>query len=124
MPKEEMKSRKCFGSCMLVGITSRRSTPTSGDDPRANGRAEVAVQVVKTILRKALHEAEAEVDYWPMAARYINEVLRYGERGYKVNFPSFMKPVIARKRGWKRDELQPFSEEVRHRYGLTMDIGS
>ena len=90
------------------------TTRTSGDDPRANGRAEVAVQVVKTMLRKALHEAETEVEYWPMAARYINEVLRYGRRGDKVDFPSFMKPVIARKRGWKRDELQPFSEEVRY----------
>ena len=88
------------------------TTRTAGDDPRANGRAEVAVQAVKTMLRKALHEAQTEAEYWPMAARYINEVLRYSRRGDKIDFPPFMKPVIARKRAWKREELETFSEEV------------
>ena len=88
------------------------TTRTAGDDPRANGRAEVAVQAVKSMLRKALHEAQTELEYWPMAARYINEVLRYCRRGDKIDFPPFMKPVLARKRAWKRLELEPASEEV------------
>ena len=88
------------------------TTRTAGDDPRANGRAEVSVQAVKSMLRKALHESQADLEYWPMAARHINEILRYSRRGDKIDFPPFMKRVLARKRGWKRQELEPVSEEV------------
>ena len=87
-------------------------TRTAGDDPRANGRAEVAVQYVKCMLRKALDEARAEVEFWPLAARHINEVLRCKRRGDDITFPPFVTKVLVRQRGWKRDELSPTMHEV------------
>ena len=89
-------------------------TRTAGDDPQANGRAEVAVQYIKTMVRKALHEAQVETDLWPLAARHINEVLHCSRRGDAVTFPGFMTKVLARKRGWKLQELAQVSEEVRY----------
>ena len=89
-------------------------TRTAGDDPQGNGRAEVAVQYIKTLLRRSLHEAGQEAEFWPLAARHINEVLHHCRRGDGVNFPAFMSTVIARKRGWKRSELEAVSEEVRY----------
>ena len=85
---------------------------TAGDDPRANGRAEVAVQFVKGMLRKALHQAKAEGNFWPLAARYVNEILRCNRRGDKVMFPPFLAKVLVRKRAWKRDGLDPVMQEV------------
>ena len=32
-------------------------TKTAGDEPQSNGRAEVAVKVTKSMVRKALHQA-------------------------------------------------------------------
>ena len=87
-------------------------TRTPGDDPQANGRAEVAVQAVKTMLRRSLHESQSDLDLWPMAARHINEVFCKQRRGEAVDFPQFGAKVLARKRGWKLSELEPISEEV------------
>ena len=98
-------------------------TRTAGDDPRANGRAEVAVQFVKGMLRKALHQAGAEADFWPLASRYVNEILRCNCRGDKVMFPPFMAKVLVRKRAWKRDGLDPTMQEVSYICPSWLDIG-
>ena len=87
---------------------------TAGEDPRANGRAEVAVQYVKGMIRKALHEAQCDAEQWPLAARFVNEVLRCRRRGDEVKFPKFMEPVLVRKRNWRRDDVEAVSHEVRY----------
>ena len=74
----------------------------------------MAVQYIKTMLRKALHEAQVETSFWPLAARYIKEVPHYCPGGDAVNFPGFMSRVLARKRDWKREELKSVSEELRN----------
>ena len=43
-------------------------TRTPGDDPRANGRAEVAVKSLKTQIRRLLKQADVGSEYWPLAA--------------------------------------------------------
>eukprot|EP00434_Breviolum_minutum_P043255 symbB.v1.2.038547.t2/scaffold6043.1/size21519/1 len=41
----------------------------SGEDPKANGRAERMVGEVKSLVRRALHAAEMDIKWWPMAMR-------------------------------------------------------
>ena len=98
-------------------------TRTAGDDPTPNGRAEVAVQFVKGMLRKALHQAGAEADFWSLASRYVNEILRCNRRGDKVMFPPFMAKVLVRKRAWKRDGLDPTMQEVSYICPSWLDHG-
>ena len=87
-------------------------TKTAGDEPQANGRAESTVKRVKTMVRKALHQAEKDARWWPWATRYINEILRC-HRIYEVpTFPMFMEKILVRKRRWQRDDLGPTMEEV------------
>ena len=80
-------------------------TSTPGDDPRGNGRAERAVQAIKQGIRRVLHGAEAGHEMWPWAARYLTEVLAAQRNGKERVGPSFLAPVLCRKRRWKGDTL-------------------
>ena len=51
-------------------------TKTSGDDPKANGRAEVVVKGAKNQVRRILLHAQVDSSWWPWALRYLNEVYR------------------------------------------------
>ena len=48
-------------------------TRTTGDDPRANGRVEVAAKSFKTQIRRLLKQADVGSECWPLAARYADE---------------------------------------------------
>jgi len=45
----------------------------AGEDPKANGRIERAVGVIKSRVRRLLHGSKMEVKWWPMALRYAME---------------------------------------------------
>ena len=97
-------------------------TSTPGDDPRGNGRAERAVQAIKQGIRRVLHGAEAGHEMWPWAARYLTEVLAAQRNGKERVGPSFLAPVLCRKRRWKGDTLgTPWSTWLVP--GRIMDIG-
>ena len=92
-------------------------TSTPGDDPRGNGRAERAVQAIKQGIRRVLHGAEAGHEMWPWAARYLNEVLAAQRNGKERVGPSFLAPVLCRKRRWKGDTLGPTMDTVKYLAG-------
>lgn len=50
-----------------------RHSTNSGEDPKGNGRAERAVQEVKSRVRHLLHGPSTEVSWWPMALRFAME---------------------------------------------------
>ena len=89
-------------------------TTTAGDDPRANGRAEVAVQTIKSLVRRTLFQAGADESYWPVAVRYVSEVLRHQRIDRPPQFPPFFDKVQARKRKWSQNSWQPVIEEVQY----------
>ena len=89
-------------------------TRNSGDDPQANGRAEVAVQAVKNTLRRTLHESGIDHADWPLAVRHINEVFAKQRKGESIDFPPLNTTVLVRKRGWAVKSLEPISEEVKY----------
>jgi hypothetical protein len=62
-------------------------TFTGVSDPQANGRAENAVQHVKSHIRRLLHQANWSSNKWPMAARHCDEQLRAARLGEKQKFP-------------------------------------
>ena len=105
---------KEFSGKFATWVKSRNLTftRTPGDDPQANGRAEVAVQAVKNMIRRSLHESQADAEMWPQVARHINEVLCKQRRGETVDFPPFGSKVLTRKRGWTVSEFEAVSEEV------------
>ena len=89
-------------------------TQTPGADPRANGRAERAVQSIKQQVRRVLHGAGADTNYWAFATRYVNEVLACHRLARPVDFPQFLAPVQCRKRYWKTKSLGPTVETVKY----------
>ena len=99
------------------GWTRRRGiilTKTAGDEPQSNGRAEAAVKALKSMVRKALHQAKETSKWWPWALRHCNKVLRAKRLHQVPNFPPFLTEVMVRRRRWKRDDLGPTSERVRY----------
>ena len=87
---------------------------TAGDDPRQNGRCEVAVKNIKTQVRKVLRGAEAGPELWPMALRYVNALNRSIRRDETPKWPPFLSPVVVRKRRWNRDDFSPTMEVVKY----------
>ena len=69
-------------------------TQTSGDDPRANGRAEA----VKNQARRVLMHAKVGSEWWPWALRYLNEVFRCQRLDLQPDFPNFLQDVLVRRR--------------------------
>lgn len=96
--------------CRKRGILITR---TAGDEPQSNGRAEVCVKMVKTMTRKALLHGGVDHKWWPWAVRYVNEVLRQHRLHEKPEFPSFMEPVVIRKRWWEK-EFSPTMETFQY----------
>ena len=85
-------------------------TFTPGDSAQTNGRAEVAVQQVKSEIRRTLLGSEADFDRWPLAARFVNEMHRLKQIGKSVQHPAFLEKVLVRKRYWHSKELTPTQE--------------
>ena len=89
-------------------------TRTAGDDPRGNGRAEVAVKAFKNYIRRTLRQASVDAKWWPWALRYSNEVQRCIRMGTKPDWPRFLQEVRVRKRTWKKDDLSSRVETVQY----------
>ena len=87
---------------------------TAGDDPRGNGRAEVAVKSLKTHIRRVLHQAKVDSDWWPWALRYVNEVNRCVRLDQVPSFPPFLEEVRVRRRTWRRGSFDPNVEKVKY----------
>ena len=105
---------KEFSGSFKSWMSSRgiHHTRTSGDSPQTNGRAELAVKMVKTQARRLLCQAGLDATWWPWAVRHLNEIYRAHRRGEIPSWPPFFEPVIVRKRGWKRGDFLPTSEIV------------
>ena len=87
----------------------------SGEDPKANGRAERMVGEVKSLVRGALHAAEMDVKWWPLAMRFAMETERMRRRGESMKrIPAFGEKVVIRRRNWKTKLLEPTHEESRY----------
>ena len=97
--------------CRERGI---RLTRTPGDDPRANGRAEVAVKSVKTQIRRVLLQAEAGPSWWPWATRFVNELNRAARIGKKPDWPPFLTEILVRKRKWRQGTFEASTEKVQY----------
>ena len=88
------------------------ATRTPGDDARSNGRVEVAVQSIKAQIRRTLRQAGVGSEWWPWAARYVNEVNRCFRVGTTPKWPSFLSEVVTRKRAWKKDSFEVIMDKV------------
>ena len=89
-------------------------TKTPGDDPAANGRAEMAVKDFKNQIRRTLRQASEDAKWWPWALRYVNEVYRCVRMETRPSWPRFLEEVRVRKRTWRRDDLDPRVEKVQY----------
>lgn len=84
-----------------------RHSTNSGEDPRGNGRAERAVQEVKSRVRRLLHAASMEVTWWPIALRFAMETERMRRRDDSMkSVPCFGDRVVIRKRNWRTKLLE------------------
>ena len=103
-----------FSNQLRKWFTSRGviCTRTSGDNPQANGRSEVAVQGVKTLIRRTLLQASAGPELWPWALRYLNECFREARMDKALSFPPFLQKVMVNKRTWKNRQFESVKEEV------------
>ena len=89
-------------------------TRTAGDNPQSNGRCEVAVQNIKTLVRRALLQAKAGPDQWPWALRHLNECLREHRMERSIAFPNFLQSVLVNKRTWKNRQFEAVKEAVQY----------
>ena len=87
---------------------------TAGDEPQQNGRAEVAVKVLKTQVRRLLCAAGVDATYWPLALRHANALSRCFRQDTVPKWPTFLQEVLVRKRRWKRDDFSPTYEVVKY----------
>ena len=76
-------------------------TFTGVSNPQSNGRAENAVQQVKTHIRRLLHQAGWSEDQWPLAARHCDE-----------QFPLLGAEVLVKKRRWNAQQFLPTMDRV------------
>ena len=87
-------------------------TFTGVSNPQSNGRAENAVQQVKTHIRRLLHQAGWSEDQWPLAARHCDEQLRMWRCGLKQKFPPLGAEVLVKKRRWNAQQFLPTMDRV------------
>ena len=96
---------------------------TPGDDPRANGRVEVAVKSLKTQIRRLLKQADVGSGYWPLAARYADALNRSWRIGDAPSFPPFLQDVLVRRRTWRQGVFEPTVETVKHLFPAPEEHG-
>ena len=80
-------------------------TDTGGEDPQANGRAELSVQYCKTHVRRLLKETQLPTKLWPLLLRQVSE-RNWREALQSVGVPQIpLLPcgveVRVRPRSWK-----------------------
>ena len=87
----------------------------SGEDPKGNGRAERAVQEVKSRVRRLLHGASMETCWWPMALRFAMETERMRRRNDSMkSVPGFGDKVVIRKRNGRTKMLEATHETTQY----------
>ena len=96
---------------------------TSGEDPRANGRAESCVKAIKDQVRRTLRQACEDSSKWPWALRYVREVNRCVRLGISPWWPRFMQVVRVRKRAWRTKGFEVGWEKVMYLTPSTEDHG-
>ena len=89
-------------------------TFTGVSDPQSNGRVENSVQVVKSYVRRTIVQAGLKAIDWPLATRYVNELMRFARLGLKKTFPPFWAEVLVKKRRWDAQQMEPTMEKVRY----------
>ena len=82
-------------------------TTTAGDSPQQNGRAEKAVQTVKSRMRAALLACGWPAHRWALACQYVHNMERMRMRPTMKKGPPLGSSVLVRKRFWKSRELEP-----------------
>ena len=102
------RARNWMRSRMIVHSTN------GGEDPRANGRAERAVGLIKGKVRRVLHASGMEVKWWPMALRYLMESERIRRRDEERRIPQFGQTILVKKRIWRTKALEPTHEACRY----------
>ena len=96
---------------------------TSGDDPRANGRVEVAIKSLKTQVRRLLKAAGVGSELWPFAARYADALNRSWRIGEEPKFPPFLQEVLVRRRTWRKGVFEPTTETVQYLFPAAEEHG-
>ena len=89
-------------------------TTTSGDDSQANGRAERAIQQIKSEIRRVLHASGWDYTKWPLACHYVHQRERRRMSDDDRPIPTFGQKVLVKKRHWHTKELLPTHEKVRY----------
>ena len=108
------RGREFVNGRVKAWMKSRNLTHStnSGEDPKANGRVERAVGVIKSRVRRLLHGSELEVKWWPMALRYAMERDRFERRGEGKSIPPFGSKVLVKKRNWRTKMMEATHEEA------------
>ena len=91
-------------------------TATIGEEPQANGRAEVSIQVMKSQIRRMMKAGAVPAKFWPAVARHAAErIWRDTMRELGVPQPHYLLAcgtlVRARPRSWK-DKKNPWRDRM------------
>ena len=87
-------------------------TTSTTDEHAQNGRAEAAINSIKSRVRRLLRASEMEACWWPSAARHVSELERREREGQTKELPQFGQKVLVRKRDWVRGEFKDTMEKV------------
>ena len=99
----EFMSKELASWCRLRDIRKSTRTP---DQMQENGRAEAAVGVVKSMMRRVLIATKWDPVWWPCIARYVSEVrFGYDLKGHKPKY-QFGEDVVVPKRAWKQKSFE------------------
>ena len=82
-------------------------TTTAGVSSQSNGRAERAIQTVKSHIRRALGMASMPASRWPQACHYVHERERRRMADLDLgDVPPFGHELLVKRRFWKTKELE------------------
>ncbi|CAJ1343369.1 unnamed protein product, partial [Effrenium voratum] len=99
----EFMSKELASWCRLRDIRKSTRTP---DQMQENGRAEAAVGVVKSMVRRVLIASRWEPKWWPCIARYVSEVrFKFDQTGDHPKY-QFGEEVVVPKRAWKQKSFE------------------
>ena len=114
IPSTQTQGREFVNRDLKAWLRARGivHSTNSGEDPKANGRAERAVGEAKSRVRRLLHSAGMSVSWWPVALRFAMETDRLKRKGDSLRrIPGFGETVVIRRRNWKTKLLEPTHEK-------------
>ena len=90
-------------------------TTTAGVSSQSNGRAERAIQTIKSHIRRVLGMAGLPANRWPQACHYVHERERRRMADLDLaDVPPFGHELLVKRRFWKTKELEATHEKVRY----------